>query len=359
MTRLPRLPNSSRRVQRGVSLVELMIGITVGMFLVAGLAVLFSNTSYSRNELEKSSRMIENGRYALDALRDEIQLAGYYDVLGLPTGAAHARVDPCATTGTLGFATSPSVTVPTPLFGYNNTWVNTLESTFCTAKDSSTVHYRSGTDVLVVRHVAGGTAITPASGSTTSLYLQASACSKDSGTTPFVVAVGQSSSFTLKDKDCSTVRKVRQLVSRVFFVADCNDCTVDTTPTLKMLELQGGSLTEVALVEGVENFQVEYRLDTNGDGIADVFNVKAGSIVDSCTVSPVGYCWSNVVAADIYLLARNTDKTPSNTDTRSYLLGSNAGTDTVTIATADQVYKRHAFTTTIRLTNNAMQREVP
>ena len=69
------LLRASARV-RGFSLVELMVGMAIGLVLVAGLSLLFANTSQSGNELNKSIRQIENGRYAMDLLHDDLMLAG-------------------------------------------------------------------------------------------------------------------------------------------------------------------------------------------------------------------------------------------------------------------------------------------
>ena len=63
---------------RGFSLVELMISITIGLILVAGMATLISNNAAHRAELEKSSRQIENGRYAMQVLAEDLRHAGYY-----------------------------------------------------------------------------------------------------------------------------------------------------------------------------------------------------------------------------------------------------------------------------------------
>jgi type IV pilus assembly protein PilW len=346
--------------QQGATIIELMIGIAIGLIIVAGMALLFSNTSISRSELEKSSRMIENGRYAIELLEDDIKHAGFYDLLGIPAGYSLNRVDACTTSGNFGFVAGTSVA--TPLFGYDNSWAAN-----CTTPNGSTERkYRTGTDVLVVRRVASGAPVAPAASSTSSLYLQVSACSKDSTTiSPLVLANGQSSSFTLRDKNCGNgappTRPVRQFISRVYFVADCNDCTgaTDQIPTLKMLELQGNSLVAVPLVEGVEDMQLEYRLDTNGDGIADAFNVKASGIIDDCAgASPAGYCWANVMAVDIYLLARNTELTVGHLDDRTYALGSQTS-DVKSISGDDRKFKRHAYTVTAQATNISIQREKP
>ena len=84
---------SVRKPARGFSLVELMVAIAIGLILMAGLAVLFANSSQSGNEIEKSVRQIENGRYALELLNEDVSVAGYYgevSTTGITLGAASA-----------------------------------------------------------------------------------------------------------------------------------------------------------------------------------------------------------------------------------------------------------------------------
>src|SRR5512140_3027583 len=71
------LPRLGRR-QRGMTLIEWMVSITIGLILLAGLAALIAQQSRTQAELDKSSRQIENGRYAMQLMQDDIQLAGYY-----------------------------------------------------------------------------------------------------------------------------------------------------------------------------------------------------------------------------------------------------------------------------------------
>lgn len=66
----------SRRM-RGISLVELMIGITLGLLLLLGLSSLYLSNSLARAEFNKSAEQIENGRYALDVLARDLELAGF------------------------------------------------------------------------------------------------------------------------------------------------------------------------------------------------------------------------------------------------------------------------------------------
>ena len=63
--------------QSGFSLIELMIAITLGLVILAALTSFFVQTSGNRTEMERNTRQIENGRYAIDAMREDIGLAGF------------------------------------------------------------------------------------------------------------------------------------------------------------------------------------------------------------------------------------------------------------------------------------------
>ena len=89
---------------RGFSLVEFMIAMTIGLFLIAGLVYLIAETSRSRAEMERSSRQIENGRYALDRIAEDLRHAGFYsEYFSVPAAgeagfpASLTAAAPCAT----------------------------------------------------------------------------------------------------------------------------------------------------------------------------------------------------------------------------------------------------------------------
>ena len=61
----------------GFSLIELMIGLTVGLLLVAGLGTIYASSVRSQAELQKSAAQIENGRYAMEKISADLHLAGF------------------------------------------------------------------------------------------------------------------------------------------------------------------------------------------------------------------------------------------------------------------------------------------
>src|SRR4051794_15048984 len=77
---------ASRRHARGLSLVELMVSMTLGLFLVAGMLGLLARNSNTRAELDKAGRQVESGRYTAQRLTEDIHNAGFYgEFYGLPT----------------------------------------------------------------------------------------------------------------------------------------------------------------------------------------------------------------------------------------------------------------------------------
>ena len=66
------------RAQVGISLIELMVSITLGLLVLSGVLTAFFNQSAARNEVERTSRQIENGRYAVDLISTDLRLAGFF-----------------------------------------------------------------------------------------------------------------------------------------------------------------------------------------------------------------------------------------------------------------------------------------
>lgn len=70
--------------QRGLSLVELMIAMTVGLLLLAGIVQIFSSSRTTNNIQQALSRNQEAGRFAIQFLNRDIRMAGY---TGCPPGS--------------------------------------------------------------------------------------------------------------------------------------------------------------------------------------------------------------------------------------------------------------------------------
>src|SRR5262249_8867178 len=63
--------------QHGFSLVELMVSVTIGLILLAGVLSIFYSSKLAYLANEKTSRLQESGRAALDFLVHDVRSAGY------------------------------------------------------------------------------------------------------------------------------------------------------------------------------------------------------------------------------------------------------------------------------------------
>jgi len=325
--------NTSPRRQAGLSLVELMISLTISLFLLAGITTLIVQQSNSRNELEKSSRAIENGRYAMQLLHNDIQHAGYYGDYSPSTGVTYTvPSDPCNLalgSANSGWLTAP--TVPVAIFGYAGAATDPTAATTC-----GLTNYQANTAILVIRR-ASTTQIAAAAAVAGSTYLQANRCSTTAGS----LFVFGTSGFTLNDKTCAAPAPLNRYIVHVYYISTCDICSPsDGIPTLKMVELGDGANTILPLTEGIENIQYDYGIDSTADGSPNTYSA-----------TPLTTDWANVMSVRVNLLARNIDATAGYVDGKSYQLGS------VAVAAKSDNYKRHAYTELVRAVNPSELRE--
>ena len=336
---------SQAGLQGGLSLIELMISITIGLQILAALSTLFINQSKSRVELDKSNRMIDNGRYALELFSNNLRLAGFYDNFA-PIGTPTTLYNPCTTDNT-DSAINMNV-LNLHVQGYNAaTSSSNVSSPPCglTYTAGSNLTLQPGSDILTVRRASTAAKTPAAAAAAGGTYLQVSMCQTDAATPPnnyqIVSATAVvASSASMHNKNCTTVADLREFKVTTYFVSPDN-VVGDGIPTLKSID-QYGNVTP--LVEGIEYMQIDYGVDTDGDGAADLYT--------DCSTCTVAY-WASVMSVRINIVARNQETTTGWTDSKTYDLGL-AGT-----VTPGGAYKRHAYTQMVRLNNPAGRREVP
>ncbi|HZN86575.1 MAG TPA: PilW family protein [Burkholderiales bacterium] len=335
------------RRQTGLSLIELMISLTLGLLVLSGVLMVFVNTSASRNEVERTSRQIENGRFAVELVSTDLRLAGFYGELDVSSVTPPAAVpaNPCSLA-----AADWNAWIPVHLQGFDNAGFVSADCPFDGLK--------AGTDVLVVRRAracAAGVAGCDAA-INDEAYVQAGLCG--TVTTTHRLGVRGVQAFDLEKKDCATAADLRQYLVHVYYVSTNNGAGVNV-PTLKRFELKLGEFVSTPLVEGIEEFQVEYGLDTDGDGVPDSYvanpsNFPKGACAGACPLNN----WMNVVTARVHLLARNLETSPGFTDAKTYALGNDIDGAPVTV-TPGGAYRRHVYSSLVRVANAAGRRDKP
>jgi prepilin-type N-terminal cleavage/methylation domain-containing protein len=470
----PRVP-TARRSSSGLTLIELMVAMTISLVILAALIAVFVNMSRSTNEMAKTNSLIENGRFAIQLLQDDLVHAGYW-------GGYVPQFDNLSFTGVPGDAPTG---VPNPCAAYS-TWdsayrINLL-GTPVQAYDAlpagagclSPLTQRANSDVLVVRHAE---TCVPGVGSCDAavagrLYLQISSCAAEAnagtaqsatGNTIMLASsastvdstyvglsirtvsgtgLGQSrtvsaysgsskvatvstawtvipdstttyafdymlgtNTYPLHARNCvgtgipatlplvtpGTVANTRRWISNIYYIANVvnPDQPTQVIPTLvrSQFDFASGALAQQApqaMIDGIDAFRIELGIDSfsksaaavdytqaivwqdptnqvlatnRGDGTPDTF-VHCTTAVP-CTAAQLG----NVVAVRIYVLARSRDTTPGYTDTKTYCLGQTNPDGSCPaanqIAAANDNYKRHVFSSSVRLINISGRRETP
>lgn len=68
---------SFAHTQRGLTLVEILVALTISAFLIAGVIQLFVGSKQTYRGHDALSRIQENGRFAIDTMARDIRMAGY------------------------------------------------------------------------------------------------------------------------------------------------------------------------------------------------------------------------------------------------------------------------------------------
>ena len=359
--------------QQGISLIELMISMALGLLIMTAIGSLFVASSRSNAELQKSAAQIENGRYAMETITEDLKHAGFYGQLTvLP--ALSGTQDPCATTSTVTLLAATAL--PVQAFRAANFASRPDISATSCGTLLSTANLAVGSDIIVVRRGDTHTMVSTETAISNEVYIQANSALADIrfGNGNLLVVNGgtanNATAATVLKKDL-TPADVRKYEVHVYFVAPCSvgsgtngKCASgdDSIPTLKRLELKvdpsSGNLAMVIvpLVEGIDYLKVEWGIDDLPTTV-NVSTLLAGDgIVDSYVAAPSAAQVSSAVAAKIFVLARNTEATGGHVDDKTYTLGTVGGTTT---AATNDAFKRHAFANEVRLMNLGGRKEIP
>lgn len=353
--------------QAGLTLVELMVALTIGLFLTLGLMGIMSDTSRSFKIQDDFARMQENAVSGLRYITDTLRHTGFYGSM-----AATATLEQYGTIGAITNDCGNTLTTTVPIFGYAALTTTNVNATVPCVK---AVNFQNG-PVLIARLASGmpvadpngdgnfADGIAAQAGYANTLYVQSNV------TSGAVVKGSDYASYV-------AAGAVRRLASgaqfpvfpyqmHVYYIRPCSrptggaasdECrTTDDSgrpvPTLVRQELQGTTMVERPLAEGVERISVLYGLDSlplpDGDGVADRF------VADPLSVASDG--WARVVAVRVTLLVRSPTPVAGYDDSsKSYDLNGD-GTPDFRCTAAECAYKRAVFSQVIQVRNLAFRR---
>lgn len=307
---------SGRRRQRGVSLVEIMISLVLGLMVTGAIVQIYLTTKRQNNVQTGLTGRQESARFATQIIQQDAQMAGFRGCLR----------DAGTVVNTLNNDTDFLYDFGQHVTGFEN--VGGLPA--------SITGVVPGTDVLTLRTlddpggvvltadmpsnvsnpvIAAGLAPAPlAAGDfalvadcTGAAVFQVSAYDVGTGTlTHLATGTPGNSTANLGRRFAAGAQVFRMRTTSYFIRNSANG----TGPALWR---RTGLDAPQELAEGIENMQVLYGEDTDGNQSPDVYRT-ADAVVD----------WNQVVSLQVALLAASTDGRVADADTRVFnLLGEN------------------------------------
>jgi len=375
--------------QAGLSLIEMMVGLAIGLFLTVGLFTLISNTSSSFKVQDDFARMQDNAATAFRYLGASLRQAGFLGYLQdltqvVPAYGGLTVGNDCGSATNLP-ATNWSLDTTFPIFGFTGLTqidVNTVLPCI-TATNFLDIPAPNQQQILVTRGANGfripdpnndgnlsdGIAQQRNNGANT-LYIQADPAQGVfflGGAYAAMRGAGANRTMTtpaIRDAD------IFEYSAHVYYIRPCSRFGSGTSckpvgalvvddddgrpiPTLVRQEFSEGGMVEVGLAEGIERMMIMYGIDNNTDGVVDAY-----------TKTPAAGDWKNIVAVRVALLVRSATITPQYDDgAKKYDLdGDNVADFWCTQVVATQTnpapcnYKRKVFTQLFQLRNVAQRR---
>lgn len=314
---------------RGFTIVELMIAMVLGLLVSGAVLSIFLTSRRSFDTDEMVQRMQDDARYAIQALSTDLSMAGYYADLMLPGSMtlddSLNGFDGCAASGADNwiYRTVHPVTGGSLALTTVDNATGTAASTAFPCVTAS--EHVPGTDVIAVRRVAGAEA--PAAGTADHVYL------RTNGTLGLLYREPVAAPPAVDVPPPFTEWEYR---ASIYFVRNYSRAPGDGIPSLCRLVFGTGVAVPVpeVLAYGIENLQVEYGLDGDGDGEPNVY-----------LSNPTLEQMQTAVSAQISILARSAERNAQYTNDKTYSIG-NAPDYTP----ADNFYRR-AFSITVGLHN--------
>ena len=354
--------------QAGLSLVELMIAMVLGL-LLSGVAIQIFASNKSTYRLENElSRLQENGRFIVENMVKDIRMAGY--------NGCTSRTD--------NFTVNIIAEAPIPftidgtdsIRGYNNNntgWLPAIDVGInLNDADNPDTTVVQGTDVLNIQRAANCGAHVAGTMAPSNVNLEVTSpngCDFEQNQVVMVTDCTAADVYQVSNDAEMAIASGKQTVSHsdgggtgpnttddlskaygadsLLFKWQSNSYFIGTSPNSAQpalfksawnpdadTDIDEDDFTVFELADGIEDMQLLYGEDTGGDEYADVY-VTANNVTD----------WSNVISVRINLLLRSIEQV--TTEPRSIVFNGN----TVNSGSGADRRLRMAYTTTVSIRN--------
>ena len=300
----------ARGRQRGVSLIELMVAMTIGSVLIFGATQVYVNSRNAYGANEGVSRMQESARYAMSVIEPDVRMSNFWGLLkgaGAVTGqalqtAAAAPVAPGAAANICG--TNFAVDLSTNLQGDNNSYV--LSPT-----------RQPGCNSLIDLDSGAAWTTTPVTTADTLTVRRASVFRNAAPTAGVLeLCTNRISGKLQSDVSACTAWPVGELSNLIVdtYYIDRNSAQLAGLPALRRKTLSAGGVLQFAdqeIIAGIEDMQIQFGIDPTGNtGLATRY-VNPDAVPAS----------AQIIAVRIWLLVRADSAEQGFTDDHIYQYG--------------------------------------
>jgi type IV pilus assembly protein PilW len=290
---------------RGMTLIELMVALAIGAFLMVGALTVFMQSRTTFRVTESISRLQENGRFALEALEPDIRMAHYFGLTSFSAkigNSASATEPPGIGPATCG--NNWTIDFDNAVTGSNNSY-----DWACLAFGAA----QANSDTLAIRRVTEDPIVGAPAANV--MHLQ-SARYQDSSI--FLAGV-------IPAEYLPATSQTHRIIAHGYYVS--RNSSLDRpgipVPSLRRKTLVAGpNIQDDEILPGVEDMQIQFGVDTDlvGDpdrGSIDRYVNPEDPIIDP--MDPAFIPSSEILAVRIWLLLRAERQENGFTDTTNYV----------------------------------------
>lgn len=284
VTRQARLRTPAR--ESGVTLVELMVALAIGSFLVIGAVQVYNQSRQAYVINDAIARVQETAQFAMDTIEADIRMASNFGQNSrgdaIEGRSLPGTDNPKGLAAPTGCGTTWALDVARPIEGSNNSYPLPCAATGGSQANSDTVTIRRAT-------------VAPVLLDATRLQIQTTRVQgelMDDGALP--------TGF-----DATTSQTHNLLVNTYYVSADST--LIPGVPTLRRMTLgtQAGNpgIDDIEVAPGVENLQLQFGIDMDGDNTVDRYVNPDDPIIDPTNAGFVPA--ASVLTARIWLVVRS------------------------------------------------------
>ena len=316
--------------QSGLTLVELMVSLAIGSFLMIGAIQIYNQSRHAFVINESIARVQETAQFAMDTIEADLRMASNWGrnsrgmavagraIVGNPNPAnVPLPATDCAPNWTLDLAL--------PIDGSNNTY-----DLICAATGGS----QADSDVVTIRRAS----VSPAPLEAGRLQIQSTRVQGQ------IMADGaRPTGFTVDNS------ATHNLIVTSYYVSPTS-ALIDGVPTLRRHRLIGGGaggpqIVDEEVAPGVENLQVQFGVDVDQDNTVDRY-VNPGDPIYDPNDAGAGYVpGARIMTVRIWMVVRGVSFEFGLQDNRDYEPGD------VDLGVKNDSYRRMQVSKTILLRN--------